>query len=122
MTTARPQSILAAWLEMGEDGQRHLFPKPEQRGGAEAFARNSDNHLTPTGDFIVRVSRDIALILSAAAAQAALKYNAMTAQALVDAFTLEVASPKHRAAVQTILQLIYYKEAPATKFNVQIRD
>jgi hypothetical protein len=122
MTAARPQSILAAWDEMGEDGQRSLFPRPDQRAAADTFARTSDNHLTPTGDFMLRVSNNMALILSAAAAQAALKHNAMTAQALVDAFTLETASLKHRAAVQTLLQLIYYKEAPATKFNVQVND
>ena len=95
---------------MGEDGQRHLFPRPDQRAAADTFARNSDNHLTPTGDFVLRISNNMALILSTAAVHAALKHSTQTALALVNAFTLETASLKHRAAVQTLLQLVYYKE------------
>jgi hypothetical protein len=110
-TLAQDQPILTEWLKLSEAEQKKSFPSPDHHAAADLFARHADQHRQSTGDFIFRAARNMAVIFSKAAIEAALTHNVQTAHALARVVSLEVGSPGHRAAIQTLMQLCYHKEA-----------
>jgi hypothetical protein len=89
--------------------RRELFATTEHRAAAEVFAQRADLYqIAETGAFTFLAAPDMALTLSMAAVQKALKYHTGTAQALAKLVTLPVGSKRHQAAITLLINLIHH--------------
>ena len=115
MTTTLDQAteqkpILAGWLELEAAERFKLFPNPDHRMAAEVFANHADRFLQPSGAYRFPIAYNMELTVSSAAVGKMLRRDKLTAEAMAKIVTLKVGDIKRQAAIQTLLQLVWYLE------------
>lgn len=113
-------TILSEWEAQTEEYKRHHFPTRPHREAADRFASNADRFRQKSGTFVFPIARHMSLTLTRPAIYAALKHNQQTAEALANVVTVDVGSRAHQAAVQTLLQLVWFKEKPTTPTQTKL--
>jgi hypothetical protein len=106
VTPDRP--LLEGWLHLTDAERRELFSDPDHRAAVGDFATHADQHMNADGSFVFPMFADMALVVSSAAVQKALKHSKQTAEALAHLVTLPVGSRKRQFAATILIQLIGY--------------